>query len=260
MIKLNAKIFLSTNLFNSRDPPIISIIYSQTNSCPAPQFPSRAVRSREKSREKKRKKEQKKKKKIRGEQDYFTIATEEQSSIPLLLSARNSRKKVRKWQALSVPRESLPSDACITVYCRSPRGRVLGITSFLSAFATATFLPSGYASRCSSLPDKMDLLLFDFPPSSFSRRSRIKNESFFFLLFPLLILKNPIFYRHLRSFLPTSLLLFPTYNEELSSLQLLIIRVTSMMEKKHYSPLQSLRPNDRKLSSKAKSVSLERAT
>lgn len=183
MIKLNAKIFLSTNLFNSRDPPIISIIYSQTNSCPAPQFPSRAVRSREKSREKKRKKEQKKKKKIRGEQDYFTIAKEEQSSIPLLLSARNSRKKVRKWQALSVPRESLPSDACITVYCRSPRGRVLGITSFLSAFATATFLPSGYASRCSSLPDKMDLLLFDFPPSSFSRRSRIKNESFFFSSF-----------------------------------------------------------------------------
>lgn len=168
VIKLNAKIFLSTNLFNSRDPPIISIIYSQTEfvSCTVISIESGSI-SREEQREE-TKKGAKEKKKIRGEQDYFTIATEEQSSIPLLLSARNSRKKARKWQALNVPRESLPSDACITVYCRSPRGQVLGITSFLSAFATATFLPSGYASRCSSLPDKMDLLLFDFLPFFFS--------------------------------------------------------------------------------------------
>lgn len=146
-----------------------------------------------------------------GEQGCFTIATEEQSPIPLLLSVRNSRKKARKWQALSVPRESLPSDACITVYCRSPRGRVLGITSFLSAFATATFLPSGYASRCSSLPDKMDLLLFDslpllflelktnhffFPPPSFLRYPHFRKSNFLssnhksFLAISLFIISN----------------------------------------------------------------------
>lgn len=108
---------------------------------------------------------------------YFTMATEEESPIPLLLSARNSRKKGRKWQALSVPRESLPSDACITVYCRSPRGRVLGITSFLSAFATATFLPS-FGLRFQGCPTKW--ISFDFPPLPPPPflSSRIKNESF----------------------------------------------------------------------------------
>lgn len=173
---------------------------------------------------------------------------------------RNSRKKARKWQALSVPRESLPSDACITVYCRSPRGRVLGITSFLSAFATATFLPSGYASRCSSLPDKMDLLLFDSLPLLFLELK----TNHFFLPLPLssviLILENPIFYRQItKVFSQFPYLSFPTYNEELSLLSLMT-RVTSMMEKKHYSPLQSLLSSKRrrKLSSKVKSFSLSR--
>lgn len=81
-----------------------------------------------------------------------------------------------------------------------------------------------------------------FPPLLFLE---LKTNHFFFLLFPILILKNPIFYRHLKSFLPTSLLLFPTYNEELSFLQSLITRVKSMMEKKYYSSLQSLRPGKR---------------
>lgn len=138
-----------------QDPPII---YSNTNSCLDCDLHRSISQRRDEKGVKKREK--------MGEQGYFTMAAEEQSPIPLLLSVRNSRKKGRKWQALSVPRESLPSDACITVYCRSPRGRVLGITSFLSAFAT--FLPSGNASRCSRLPDKMDLLLFDFPLPFFS--------------------------------------------------------------------------------------------
>lgn len=101
-----------------------------------------------------------------------------------------------------------------------------------------------------------------FPPPSFPR-PRIKNESFFFPL-PLssviLILENPIFYRQItKVFSQFPYLSFPTYNEELSLLSLMT-RVTSMMEKKHYSPLQSLLSSKRrrKLSSKVKSFSLNR--
>lgn len=59
----------------------------------------------------------------------------------------------------------------------------------------------------------------------------------------------------LEVFLQFPHLLFPTYNEELS-LQSLMTRVTSIMGKKHYSPLQSLLSSKRRENYPRKSFSL----
>lgn len=110
--------------------------------------------------------------------------------FPLLLSVWNSRKKPRKWRVKRSSPHGIFAKRCLHyVYCRSLGGRVLGITSFLSAFATAAFLPSGYARRCSRLYDKRIYLLpFEFSILLFQRQTDEKKPYFPFYSYSSLFL------------------------------------------------------------------------